>query len=123
MIRKWSLVPLLAAAILGGCANPHYNLDVRNNTGEIVALNLVARDKGKEEPRVQKARVSPGHTVSMFTDGKKGEKVTLEARIDGQPESPPAVLPITSGLSSIDIYDAPRGQTPPLKLREVVRPG
>jgi hypothetical protein len=117
-------VPALAA-LLAGCADPHYNLDVRNLTADVVALKLVARDsKDQQEPRVQNGRVSPGATVSMFTEGKKGEKMTLEARPEGRPEAEPAVLPIKSGLSSIDVYDAPKDSRTraPIKLREVVRP-
>jgi hypothetical protein len=115
-------VPLLAAFLVG-CADPHYNLDVRNNTAEVVALKLISKDSKKDEqPRVQNGRVSPGATVSMFTEGKRGEKMTLEARPDGQPETEPAVLEIGSGLSSIDIYDAPKDSKAPLKMKEVVRP-
>ena len=117
-------VSALAALFLVGCADPHYNLDVRNLTADVVALKLIAKDtKDQQEPRVQNGRVSPGATVSMFTEGKKGEKMTLEARPEGKPDVQPAVLEIGSGLSSIDVYDAPKdSKGPPLKIREVVRP-
>jgi hypothetical protein len=124
-MRLLALTVLTAflAPLLAGCADPHYNLDVRNNTAEVVALKLIAQDsKQDEQPRIQNGRVSPGATVSMFTEGKKGEKMTLEARPDGQPDSEPAVLEVGSGLSSIDVYDAPKGSKSVLKMKEVRRP-
>jgi hypothetical protein len=114
------------AVVLGGCAAPHYNLDVRNMTGEVVGLELVSSNpqlEGGRERVVAKGRVGPGSAVSMFNEGQRGDrKPHLLARVEGDEGGEPARLEIKSGLSSIDIYDAPQGAKSRIRLREVVRP-
>jgi hypothetical protein len=117
---------LLSAAsiVLVGCADPRYNLDVRNMTGEVVNLDLVCKNPKENggDPRVvTRSRVAPGSNTSMFTQSKRGDRAHLEARVDGDTESEPATLDITSGLSSIDIIGMPAGSATRVRLREVVR--
>ncbi len=117
---------LLASTGLGlvGCAEPRYNLDVRNMTGEVVNLDLVAennRINGGNPRVVANSRVAPGSNISMFTEGKRGDRAFLEARVDGDAEGQPATLDLTSGLSSIDIIGMPAGSKTRVRLREVVR--
>jgi hypothetical protein len=117
-------VGLLAMALLfGGCADPHYNLDVRNMSSELVDLQLVAsNNKDEGEPRViTRGRVGPGSSTSMFAEGKRGDKARLEARVDGDTQSEPARLDLTSGLSSVDVMPAQGDSKSRLRLREVVR--
>jgi hypothetical protein len=113
-----------AGMVLAGCADPRYNLDIRNMTGEVVNLDLVSKNPKENggEPRVvAHSRIAPGSNTSMFTEGKRGDRARLEARVDGDTESEPATLEITSGLSSIDIIGMPAGSAARVRLREVVR--
>jgi hypothetical protein len=120
--RSFGLGLLALGMTLGGCADPHYNLDVRNMTSEPVDLRLVAKDKKETEPRtVAQTRVAAGSNGSIFTKGQRGEAPYLEARVDGDPEGEPATLKIRSGLSSIDVFPATPGSKTRLRLREVVR--
>jgi hypothetical protein len=118
-------VAALPSMVLVGCAAPHYNLDVRNMTSEPVKLDLVSTNPkidGGAERVVASGRVAPGSTVSMFTEGKQGDrKPQLRAQVDGDTQSPPAKLDISSGLINIDIFPAPANSGERIRLREVIR--
>ena len=119
---RWTLIAGLGL-VLVGCAAPRYNLDVRNMTAQVVNLDLVARnDKEKGEPRtIARGRVGPGSNISLFTEGQRGDKARLEAKVEGDERGEPATLNLTSGLSSIDIIGMPEGSKTRVRLREVVR--
>jgi len=113
----------LSLAALGCASHSGYNVDVRNITGTPVVLDLKAA-KGKEEPKVVHTfHVPPGGTTSDFTQIEAKSKVTLEAQVEGETTRPPATMPITLGMSRVDVIP-PRDQdinnpsAPRLRLRE-----
>ena len=122
MIRVLAAAAVLAFALLaGGCSGTSgYSLDLRNNTGEIVKLELMSQAKGEDPKMVTTSRVSPGDNTTMFTKAPAGSNVTLQARIDGDTVSDPALKRVTLGLTQLTINNARNTQGQPPKTPKLV---
>ena len=120
---KLALAALTLAFTLftGGCSGTSgYSLDLRNNTGEIVKVELMSQAKGEEPKMVSTSRVSPGANTTMFTKAPSGADVTMQARIDGDTVSDPAMKRITLGLTQLTINNAKNTQGQPPKTPKLV---
>lgn len=123
-----TLPKLLAAAAAlaftlfsGGCSGTSgYSLDLRNNTGEIVKVELMSQAKNEEPKMVATSRVSPGANTTLFTKAPAGSNVTMQARIDGDTVSDPALKRITLGLTQLTINTAKEKEGQPPKTPKLV---
>lgn len=122
-MRRTLLAAILAPALLSiGCASKSgYSLDIRNNTGEFVRLDMVAKEN-KNPPEIQTSRIAPAASYTMYTSAGRKADVTLEARVEGDQASDPARMPVTLGRTEVDIFPADPKQAkdakaPKLKLR------
>lgn len=116
-------VVTMAGAALGGCAKTSgYSLDLQNISGRPVRLDLVSKARGEEPKTVGTTTLMGGSHTTMFTKAERKADVTLEARVEGDQQSPPATMPVTLGLTRIDVIPASDRQqqdpeAPKLRLR------
>lgn len=99
---------LCAAASLSllavGCASHSgYNIDVRNDTNQPVALALTAEKKNEQPKVIDNWHIAAGASSTHFTQVEAKTKVTLEAQVEGETARPPAAMPVTLGTTHIDI--------------------
>jgi hypothetical protein len=107
-----------------GCAGESgYNVDLRNDTGGAVRVELKAAEKDKEPEVRGTAMLAAGASTTMFTNAAAKAKVSLEARLEGDATRPPFVMPITLGRTNVDIIpptdkQAKDPKMPAVRLRE-----
>jgi hypothetical protein len=109
-----------SAAGVGCSGTSGYSLDMRNNTGEVVKVELMSSAKGEEPKMVATSRVSPGANTTMFTKAPAGANVMMQARIDGDTVSDPALKRVTLGLTQLTINTAPTRADQPPKAPKLV---
>ena len=100
-----TLCALASLSLLAvGCAgHSGYNIDVRNDTNQPVALALTT-EKKNEPPRViDNWHIAAGASSTHFTQVEAKTKVMLEAQVEGETARPPAAIPVTLGTTHIDI--------------------
>jgi hypothetical protein len=87
-----------------GCAgHSGYNIDVRNDTNQPVALALMAEQKNQPPKVIDNWHIAAAASSTHFTQVEAKTKVTLEAQVEGETARPPAAMPVTLGQTKIDI--------------------
>jgi len=110
-------VVLVATSLLAACSPSSYNLELRNNTTENIRVEMKAQ-KGNEAPTLAaSAPMYPGQNITLFTQADKDAKVQVEARVQGDDKSPPAVRKIILGLSKLIVNPNPEAAKDPSKAR------
>lgn len=122
------IIPLLSAvsiaALAAGCASRSgYNVDIRNITSETVLVELKATEKDKEPQILASKQYVGGSHSTIFSEAPARAKVTLEARLAGQPDRPAAVMPLGLGTSAVDLIPplprhASDPNAPAIRIRE-----
>jgi hypothetical protein len=102
--------PCLAALIIApslaavGCAGSSgYSVDMRNNTGRLIRVDMMSQVGDKEPTNVGTSQLSGGANATLFTKADRKAKVTLVARPEGDMAGEPARMPLTLGLTQVDI--------------------
>ena len=112
----------LASAALTACAPSGYTLEARNNLSQTADLRIMAQKNDDPARMLENPKVAPGANITMHTKAERDEKVTLEARIEGDTQSPPAIYKMIVGTCRVTINpnaDAGKdAKQPKVKVRD-----
>jgi hypothetical protein len=112
----------LLVALVAGCAPSGYILEARNNMAQPVDLKIQAKKDNDAARTVGNPQVAPGANIHYHTKAERDEKVSLEARLVGDAQSPPAVFRMIVGTSRVTINPNPDAnkdaRQPKVKIRE-----
>jgi hypothetical protein len=102
-VRRFLAAAALSLFAVGCSGQSGYNIDVRNDTNEPIALDLKTEKKNEQPKVVDTFHVGAGATSRHFTQIDSKSKVTLEAQVEGETARPAATMPLTLGETHVDV--------------------
>ncbi len=86
---------------LGACSPSWYHLAMRNNVAENVRVEVKAQKNDGQPVLIAEGPIGAGQSYKMSGQADHDAKVHVEARIQGDDQSPPAVREIFVGETAI----------------------
>ncbi len=122
-LRRLGFIATLAIpGALVGCAPSGYSFDFRNNTGSVVQVDIKSKKDNQDATRIAGTTLTPGSNQTLFTQADRDAKVTVEATIQGDTQSPPAIQKVILGLTKLQFNPNPDAakdeKKPKLRIRE-----
>src|SRR5690606_18713327 len=102
---------------LVGCAPPRYQVKVNNRTDQPVTAAVWEQAEGMDRRRVSRF-IGPEHDYTLRVQSKHGRNVWLSVDFAGN-EGRPAELPLSTGLTVVNVRRTEEGSRGGIQLQEV----